>query len=78
MSAPRVLPEDEAAAWVLALLADGQPRATRTIDEAARAQGVSCPDGTARFLARMQRRGLVEGRLDVASRAWVWWAPAKA
>ena len=72
-AAPRVLPEDEAVRWVLALLADGQPRTTRAIDEAARSQGVSCPDGTARFLARLQRKGLVQGRLDVAAKGWLWW-----
>jgi hypothetical protein len=76
-AASRVLPEDEATAWVLALLADGQPRSTRAIDEAARAQGVSCPDGTARFLARLQRRGDVMGRLDLAAKGWLWWLPAK-
>ena len=74
----RVLAEEEAVAWVQALLADGRPRTTRDIDEAARSQGLSCPDGTPRFLARLQRRGLVEGRLDVARRAWLWWLPAAA
>lgn len=71
--AVRVLPEEEAVRWVLALLADGRARTTREVDEAARGQGVSCPDGTARFLARLHRRGLVEGRLEVAQRAWLWW-----
>lgn len=73
----RVLPEEDAVRWVLALLADGKERTTREVDEAARSQGVGCPDGTARFLARMQRRGLVEGRLEVARRTWVWWLPAR-
>ncbi|HEV8359774.1 MAG TPA: hypothetical protein VGR28_04880 [Candidatus Thermoplasmatota archaeon] len=72
----RVLGEDEAVAWVLALLRDGHARTTREVDEAARSQGVSCPDGTPRFLARLHRRGLLEGRLDVAQKAWVWWLPA--
>jgi hypothetical protein len=68
-----VLPEEEAVRWVLAMLADGKPRSTREVDEAARSQGVSCPDGTARFLARLERKGLVQGRLDVARRSWLWW-----
>jgi hypothetical protein len=71
----RVLREDEAVAWVLALLRDGKPRTTRQIDEAARSQGVSCPDGTARFLARLSRSGKVAGRLDVDARSWMWWLP---
>lgn len=70
---PRVLPEDEAVAWVLAALRDGRSRTTREIDELARSQGVSCPDGTARFLARLQRKGLVRGELDVAAKGWRWW-----
>lgn len=74
----RVLPEEEAVSWVLALLRDGAPRTTREVDEAARSQGVSCPDGTARFLARMHRKGLLEGRLDVARKTWVWWLPGAA
>jgi hypothetical protein len=68
----RVLPEEEAVRWVLALRADGKPRTTREVDEAARAQGLSCPDGTPRFLARLQRKGLVQGELDVAAKSWVW------
>ena len=73
-----MLPEDEAVAWVLAALADGEERTTREVDEAARAQGVSCPDGTARFLARLHRRGVVHGRLDVGARSWVWWVSSSA
>jgi hypothetical protein len=74
-AAPRLLPEEDAAAWVLARLRGGA-RTTRELDEQARAERVSCPDGTARFLARLHRRGLVEGRLDVPRRTWVWWLPA--
>ena len=70
-----MLPEEEAVAWVLEALRDGAPRATRELDELARSQGVSCPDGTARFLARLHRRGVVAGELDVAAKAWRWWLP---
>jgi hypothetical protein len=72
----RVLSEEEAVRWVLALLQDGAARTTREVDETARSQGVSCPDGTARFLARLHRQGLIEGRLDVAEKTWRWWLRA--
>ncbi|MCA1814773.1 MAG: hypothetical protein LC624_12650 [Halobacteriales archaeon] len=71
---PRVLPEEEAQAWVRRALAAG-PRTTRDLDEQARGEGVTCPDGTARFLARLHRRGIVAGELAVAERTWRWWLP---
>lgn len=79
MSERRVMSEAEASAFILALLKDGRRRTTQQVEAATNALGVQCPDSPARFLMKLQLKGLIEGQLDPAARGWVWWAaPAGA
>ena len=79
MSERRVMSEAEASAFILRLLKDGRRRTTQQVEAATDGEGVQCPDSPARFLMKLQLKGLIEGHLDPASRGWVWWAaPARA
>lgn len=79
MSERRVMSEAEASAFILRLLGDGARRTTQEVEAATNAGGVQCPDSPARFLMKLQLKGLIEGQLDPSARGWVWWAaPARA
>jgi hypothetical protein len=73
MSDRRVMGEAEANAFILEFLADGRRRSTLEVEAATNAGGVQCPDSPAKFLMKMQLRGLIEGELDAKARGWVWW-----
>ncbi len=71
----RVLGREEAQAFVLELLGNGRQWTTRELDAMAHAEGVQCPDSTVRFLSRLRRQGLIEGRMSVRHKSWLWWVP---
>lgn len=74
MSERRVMSEGEANAFILTFLADGKRRSTGEVETATNGAGVQCPDSPAKFLVKMQLRGLIDGELDPKARGWVWWA----
>ncbi len=74
MSERRVMSEAEASAFILRLLKDGTRRTTQQVEAATNADAVQCPDSPARFLMKLQLKGLIEGQLDPTLRGWVWWA----
>jgi hypothetical protein len=74
MSERRVMSEGEANAFILKFLGDGRRHSTVEVEGATSAGGVQCPDSPAKFLMKMQLRGLIEGELDPKARGWVWWA----
>jgi len=78
MSERRVMSEGEANAFILTFLADGRRRSTLEVETATNASGVQCPDSPAKFLMKMQLRGLIDGELDPKARGWVWWAKQAA
>lgn len=74
----RVMSEEEAEAFILELLADGQRHTTQQVESATSGEGVQCPDSPVKFLMKLQLRGRIEGELDPAARGWVWWRAAGA
>lgn len=79
MSQRRVMSEAEASVFILRLLKDGARRTTQEVEAATNALAVQCPDSPARFLMKLQLKGLIEGQLDASARGWVWWGrPAGA
>ena len=36
-------------------------------------RGVHCPDGLARTLNIMRRKGLIKGEVSIECGGWVWW-----
>ena len=78
MSERRVMSEGGANAFILKFLADGRRRSTLEVESATNAGGVQCPDSPAKFLMKMQLRGLIDGELDPKARGWVWWAKRAA
>ncbi len=74
MSQRQVMSEGEANAFILKFLQDGSRRSTLEVEAATNAGGVQCPDSPAKFLMKMQLRGLIDGELDPKARGWVWWA----
>jgi hypothetical protein len=78
VSERRVMSEAEASAFILRLLRDGARRTTEQVEQATNTGGVQCPDSPARFLMKLQLKGLIEGELDPALRGWVWWAAPAA
>ena len=73
MSERRVMTEGEASAFILKFLAGGRRRSTAEVEAATSGEGVQCPDSPAKFLMKMQLRGLIEGQLDPKARGYVWW-----
>lgn len=76
MSERRVMSEGEANAFILKFLADGKRRSTAEVEAATSGEGVQCPDSPAKFLMKMQLRGLIDGVLDPKARGYVWWTRA--
>ncbi len=74
MSDRRVMSEEEASGFILRFLGDGRRHSTAEVETATSSGGVQCPDSPAKFLMKMQLRGLIEGELDPAARGWVWWS----
>lgn len=75
MTERRVMGEAEATEFILRFLSDGARRSTQEVEGATTQKGVQCPDSPARFLMKLQLRGLIEGELDARARGWVWWMP---
>jgi hypothetical protein len=76
MSERRIMSEGEASSFILRFLSDGKRHSTLEVEGATTAQGVQCPDSPAKFLMKMQMRGIIGGELDAKARGWVWWGKA--
>lgn len=69
------LSEDEAIELIISILTTaGKPLTTKEIEMETRKRMVSCPDKTPIFLNRLRLEGIVNGKLSVEKRAWIWWA----
>jgi hypothetical protein len=62
-----------AESFVVGLLRREGPLSTMEVEKRARTEGKRCPDQTVLFLAKMKRRGLIEGEASLEKKGWVWW-----
>jgi hypothetical protein len=62
-----------AEAYVIDLLRAKGPLGTMEIEKRAKRKSKRCPDQTVLFLAKMKRRGLIEGDASLEKKGWVWW-----
>lgn len=67
--------DEEAEAFVIALLRERGPLSTMDVEKLARSQHKKCPDQTVMFLMKMKRKGLIAGEASLERRGWVWWVP---
>ncbi len=67
----RELDEEQARAFVRTLLG-ARPMATLEVEAMAEAEGYRLPGGTARFLSRLRKEGLIVSRMSDDMRSWRW------
>ena len=70
-----MMSEREADEFVVSLLRRTGPLTTREVEIFAAQGGRRCPDQTVVYLAKLMRRGLVNGEVSVEKRGWIWSAP---
>ncbi|MCK5561929.1 MAG: hypothetical protein KAJ51_15125 [Thermoplasmata archaeon] len=59
--------------YVLALLGSKGEMTTRDILEHTEHDGLSCPDEPVRFLTKLRMKGLINGRVSMEHKGWIWW-----
>ncbi|WP_455392896.1 hypothetical protein [[Eubacterium] cellulosolvens] len=59
--------------YIIQLLQSKGEMTTKEIQEHFRKNGLSCPDESVRYLNRLRVKGLIQGRISVEHKGWVWW-----
>lgn len=69
----RELSEDEAEDFILKLLQANKKMSTSDVERKMKGKGLKCMDGPARVLSKLKFKGLIQGKLSIKDRGWVWW-----
>jgi hypothetical protein len=71
----RMITEEEAMKFIVQLLKEaGEPLSMEEIRARAKAiEDVECRDGMPRTLSKMRFKKLIQGKLDIQRKEWLWW-----
>jgi hypothetical protein len=67
------LSSDEAEEFIIDLLKAKETMTTSEVEAEMRGRGFKCTDGPARVLSRLKFKGVIQGKLSIKNKGWIWW-----
>lgn len=58
--------------FLIDLLKKRGPMTTTEIEKVVSKEAGDCPDGSVKSLMKLKRKGIVDGKMVVSKRGWVW------
>ena len=59
--------------YILELLQKKGKLTTQQIKESADKAGLSCPDEPVRYLNKLRIKGMIQGKISMEHKGWLWW-----
>jgi hypothetical protein len=66
-------PKKDIEQYILDLLKKEGKLTTQQIKEKTENAGLSCPDEPVRFLNKLRIKGMIQGKISMEHKGWLWW-----
>jgi hypothetical protein len=66
-------PKKDIEQYILDLLKKEGKLTTQQIKEKTENAGLSCPDEPVRFLNKLRIKGMIQGKISMEQKGWLWW-----